>query len=90
MDKLIENMKREVHDATLDLLAHDGILQISPTILDDCIITEINIMGHPFAVPNLTQAGIQANSRIGDLTTDQVLIYVENLLATIDQINNFS
>ena len=90
MDKLIENMKREVHDATLDLLAHDGILQISPAILDDCIITEINIMGRPFTVANLTQAGIQANSRIGDLTTDQVLIYVENLLATIDQINNFS
>ena len=90
MDKLIENMKREVHDATLDRLAHDKILQISDSILNDTIITEIRAGGITFTVDVPSSANIPTNARIGSLTTEQILVYVEALLATIDKINSFS
>ena len=90
MDKLIENMKREVHDATLDRLAHDKILQISNSILNDTIITEIRAGGITFTVDVPSSANIPTNARIGSLTTEQILVYVEALLATIDTINSFS
>ena len=90
MDKLIENMKREVHDATLDRLAHDKILQISDSILNDTIITEIRAGGITFTVDVPSSANIPTNARIGSLTTEQILVYVEALLATIDTINSFS
>ncbi len=81
MDKLIDNMKREVHDAQLKQLAHDDILKISDDVLNRPILTKISVK--TITLP----AGIPTDATIGDLTTEQVLLYVEALLKAIDEIN---
>ena len=82
MDKLIENMKREVHDAQLKQLAHDGILNLSNDILNREIILEI--ADYPV---NTTHP---SGTLIGDLTTEQMLIYVEELLKAVDYVNSLA
>lgn len=54
MDKLMENMKREIHDATLERLAHDGIIKFDSETLEAEIITRVGTTPIYFKDPNDT------------------------------------
>ena len=79
MNTLLENMKYNVHLAKLRDLANDGILNLSEDILNRAIIVKIAGVDVGTSHPEGTL--------IGDLTTEEMLAYVEVLLATVDYVN---
>jgi hypothetical protein len=82
MDKLVDNMIANVQTAKLRDLRNDGILDFSSGMLDTKIILkvytfEVKING----VPASSIYG--ENTTLGDLTTQEMIAYIDGLLAEL-------
>ena len=82
MDKLLNNMTTNVHDATLNELSQDEILKLDANMLNSKV--EDKILTVNLALPE----GVTAGMKLGELTTEQMLAYTSVLMAAIENINN--
>ncbi|MBQ5929994.1 MAG: hypothetical protein IIX02_04300, partial [Clostridia bacterium] len=105
MDKLTENMKREVHNATLNRLAHDGIIKFDGNTLEADIIAQIGSLPISFKDPNdTTNTGTDADYKktaaqmfknadgtakqtVGELTVEEIIVYVDGVLNALKKVN---
>lgn len=112
MESLMDNMKANIHDATLKKLSDDGIIQFSGTTLGASIITEVqehtvkvytedtnkdgtidhNDDGQPvsevFVKPDPNNPGQNVPKEfVGELTVEEMIYYVDALLAVIEKLN---
>lgn len=78
MGALLENMTRNVHDATLNELSADGILDLEDSMLNTVVLDSIGGI-YPISLP----AGVTAGMTLGDLNTSQMLSYTASMLSAI-------
>ena len=82
MNKLVNNMINNVQKAKLRDLRNDGILDFSTTMLDTKIILKVYTF-------DVTINGVPAssiydeNTTLGDLTTEEMIAYIDGLLAEL-------
>ena len=90
MNNLIDNMKRNVHDATLNDLKADGFIAFDDSMLESNIITEImhvpittEVNGETKTVSEL----FPGKTKLGQLTVTEMLQYVNILLSAIESLS---
>ena len=106
MDKLIDNMKNNIHLSTLNKLSADGMLNFGDGMLGSDIFTEINLGGgYTYQImvrvpdengnfpdtPNKTAAeAFAGKSKLGELTVEETIEYAEGLITAVEMINNMN
>lgn len=102
MDKLIDNMKNNIHLSTLNKLSADGMLNFGDGMLGSKIFTEISAAGHTFyikvRVPDengdypatantLASVAFAGKNTLGELTVEETIEYAEGLIKVVEQID---
>jgi hypothetical protein len=93
MNSLIDNMKANVHKATLNQLADDELVQFSGTMLGAELKTSIG-EAYPFEdkLPASIKVKVDANKAagkktyFGDLTVEEMIQYVDTLFTVIAEV----
>ena len=95
MDKMIDNMKNNVHLSTLQELSDNGLVQFSGSTLTADIRTEVTIAGlqtiYVYVTDSngVTQKASEAfagKTKMGQLTVEEILQYVDGIIQVFDQI----
>ncbi len=81
MTKLTDNMVENMHDARLYDLKHDGVLNLSEEMLNKELATSIKSISVNDYTSGIT---FSEGTKLGELTTEEILIYVDALLKVID------
>ena len=86
MNALIENMKTNVHDATLQDLKDDGFVNLNAETLNSGIIT--NIKGFPIknSMGQTVESLFPGKTKLGQLTVEEMLTYVDILISAINNL----
>ena len=101
MDKLIDNMKNNIHLSTLNKLSADGMLNFGDGMLSSKIFTEVSAAGHTFyikvRVPDengnytstetLASVAFAGKTTLGELTVEETIEYAEGLIKVIEDID---
>ena len=95
MDKMIDNMKNNVHLSTLQELANNGLVQFSGSTLSAPIRTEVSIGGFQTIYVYITDSNgntvkasdaFAGKTTMGELTVEEILQYVDGIIKVFDQI----
>ena len=95
MDKMIDNMKNNVHLSTLQELANNGLVQFSGSTLSAPIRTEVSIGGvRTFYVyikdsngnPVKASDAFAGKMTLGELTVEEILQYVDGIIEVFNDI----
>ena len=95
MDKMIENMKANVHNSTLQELSDNGMVQFSGSTLNADIRTEVSITGLPTIYVWVTDSNgvtkkasdaFAGKTKMGELTVEQILQYVDGIIKVFDEL----
>ena len=86
MNALIDNMKTNVHDATLQDLKDDGFVNLNAETLNSGIIT--NIKGFPIknSMGQTVESLFPGKTKLGQLTVEEMLTYVDILISAINNL----
>ena len=102
MHDLVENMKTNVHDATLSKLKHDGLIEFSGSTLDADLKSEFTIAGadytlefldpkdntHKTAAEMFVNADGSPKQTLGELTVEEMIIYVDGIVEFLNHISD--
>ena len=97
MDKMIDNMKNNVHLSTLNELSANGMVQFSGTTLNSPIRTEVSIGGLQTIYVYVTDSNgvtkkaseaFAGKTTMGELTVEEILQYVDGIIKVFDEIEN--
>lgn len=92
MTKLTDNMIKNIHDAHLYDLKHDDILQLDTGMLDRGLTVSIKgISVNDYVDQNkdgTPDGTFKQDMKLGELTTEDILVYVDALLQVIDIVNS--
>ena len=95
MNKMIDNMKNNVHNSTLNELAANGMVQFSGSTLNADIRTEVSITGLPpiyvwvtdsNGVTKKASEAFAGKTKMGELTVEQILQYVDGIIKVFDEL----
>ena len=98
MHDLVENMKENVHDATLNKLTHDGLIVFTGSTLTSDLKASITIAGTDYTVmftdpkdntqKTADQLFVNADGTpkqtLGELTVEEMIVYVDGIVAFLD------
>ena len=97
MNKMIDNMKNNVHNSTLNELAANGMVQFSGSTLNADIRTEVSITGLPpiyvwvtdsNGVTKKASEAFAGKTKMGELTVEQILQYVDGIIKVFDELES--
>lgn len=102
MHDLVENMKTNVHDATLSKLKHDGLIEFSGATLEADLKSGFTISGvnytlefldpkdntHKTAAEMFHDAEGNPKQTLGELTVEEMIIYVDGIVEFLNNISD--